>query len=301
MNHRIMTLIAQKGLLLFIIGLCLAVLAILNGKLWSRIVALLYTTSVFGIWLNKQYATDHIMRLLEWDNVASGTPEFLALLLGVPVLGLLFGNLYCGYLCPFGAVQELISFIVPKRMRPRLSHNTVQGARFIKYVILFALILSVFLFKKKDSLQIDPLATVFNIHTWPDLFVTPLWLFLSIGMVLVTRFWCRYLCPTGAFLSLLNQCAWLQRVFPAKKFGRCEFGLSGRDHMDCIYCDRCRYDNILIPERNQALTKDPPNLRSRLFLIWVLIAASLLIWPLVHKTSPVTDPNTPIASLQGTP
>ncbi|MCF7973522.1 MAG: 4Fe-4S binding protein [Phycisphaerae bacterium] len=293
MNHRLMMLLMQKGLLLLIIGLCLAVMAILHGKLWSRLVVLLYSTLVFGFWLNKQYATDHILRVLAWDNILSGTPEFLALLLGAPVLILLFGNLYCGYLCPFGAIQELISFIIPKRVRPRLSHTTVQGARFLKYAVLFALILGVFLFKDKDSVLIDPLTTVFNRHLWPDLFLTPLWLFVGLGVVFVTRFWCRVLCPTGAFLSLLNRCAWLQRLLPAKKFGRCEFGLTGRDHMDCIYCDRCRYENNLIPERNQAITKDPPNLISRLFLCWILIAASLLIWPLVHKSTPVTDPNTP--------
>ncbi len=29
---------------------------------------------------------------------------------------------------------------------------------------------------------------------------------------------------------------------PAKKFGRCEFGVTAKTQLDCIYCDRCRYE-----------------------------------------------------------
>ncbi|NQV32104.1 MAG: 4Fe-4S binding protein, partial [Phycisphaeraceae bacterium] len=291
----------HKGLLLFIAGLFLAAAAIFHGKLWSRMAVLVYTTGTFGFWLNKQYSTDHIMRVLEWDNIFSGSPESLALLIGVPTLILLLGNLYCGYLCPFGAIQELVGLLVPKRFKPRLSRTTVQGARFGKYAVLFAIVISVFAFKNQDGFLIDPLTTVFNTQLWPELFVTPLWLFLGIGILFVTRFWCRYLCPTGAFLSLLNRCVWLQRLLPAKKYGRCEFGLTGRDHLDCIYCDRCNIQNALIPEQKEALTKEKPNLASRFFLIWLLITASLLIWPLLPKNGDLSDPNTPSVAVEGTP
>jgi hypothetical protein len=46
----------------------------------------------------------------------------------------------------------------------------------------------------------------------------------------------------GAFLSLLNNVVILKKYLPAKRFGRCEFGLTAKDRMDCIYCDRCRYE-----------------------------------------------------------
>ena len=61
------------------------------------------------------------------------------------------------------------------------------------------------------------------------------------GSIFYTRFWCRYLCPVGALLSLLNNVTILNRFLPAKRFGRCEFGLTVKDHTDCLYCDRCRY------------------------------------------------------------
>jgi hypothetical protein len=62
-----------------------------------------------------------------------------------------------------------------------------------------------------------------------------------VGSLFYVRFWCRYLCPAGAFLSLLNHVRLLRRWVPAKWFGQCEFGLTASDHLDCLYCDRCRY------------------------------------------------------------
>ena len=241
------------------------------------------------------------MRLLAWDHVLSGTPESLALLMGVPILILLFGNLYCGYLCPFGALQELLGFLIPKRFKPKLSHTTVQGTRFIKYAVLFALVIGVFALKNKEGLLIDPLTSVFNRQLWPALFLTPLWLCLGVGCLFVTRFWCRFMCPTGAFLSLLNRCAWLNRLLPAKKYGRCEFDLTGRDQLDCIHCDRCHYTSRLIPERKEAITREKPGLISRIFLIWLLITTSLLIWPLLHKNADLPAQTDPTQSMQSTP
>jgi hypothetical protein len=52
------------------------------------------------------------------------------------------------------------------------------------------------------------------------------------------------LCPAGAFLSLLNHVAILKRYLPAKKFGRCQFGLTGSDNADCIQCDKCRFEKF---------------------------------------------------------
>jgi len=67
----------------------------------------------------------------------------------------------------------------------------------------------------------------------------------TVGMILIAsilhlRFWCRYLCPAGAFLSLFNRIRLLGRLVPSQWFGRCEFGLTASDRLDCLCCDRCR-------------------------------------------------------------
>jgi len=106
-----------------------------------------------------------------------------------------------------------------------------------------------------------------------------------VGSVFYARFWCRYLCPAGAFLSLFNNVVILKRYLPAKRFDRCEFGLTAKDRMDCLYCDRCRYETSAghltakAAGREKYLLRSPCTpikLLSRYFVVGVLVVATLI-------------------------
>jgi predicted membrane-bound spermidine synthase len=219
--------------------------AMYHNRWWSRAIVLAYTAGVSGFWLNRQFSTDHVTRLLDAQNLLGVPSAALLLLVGIPVLIACVGNVYCGYLCPFGALQELLNLAVPARLRIRLSRPVMGVARFVKYGVLFAVVVAFFAFGSRKLLDFDPLTSCFNRRFWSEKLSESPGLIAAVaalaGSLFVTRIWCRYLCPTGAFLSLFNLAGWLQRYLPAKKFGRCEFGLSGRDRLDCIHCDRCRH------------------------------------------------------------
>ena len=55
------------------------------------------------------------------------------------------------------------------------------------------------------------------------------------------RFWCRNLCPAGAFLSLINGLRLLARWTPAPRPAQCDLGVRSGEELDCIRCDRCRH------------------------------------------------------------
>ncbi len=249
-------------------GVLLALIVIHHGRVWSRVAMLVFTAAVGGIWLNRQYSTDHVVRLLSGQGLLGSPIANACLLLGTPLVILLLGNIYCGYLCPFGALQELLGLVLPKRFKAKPSLPTMTAARFVKHGVLFSLVIVFFTTGSKRFLELDPLTLAFNRQFWTE--SLSLGLILAVAVLLaaafVTRIWCRYLCPTGAFLSLFNLAGWLGRFLPAKKFGRCEFGLGGRDHLDCIHCDRCRYDSPLIPTREEAIANaaksEPPRLSS---------------------------------------
>jgi hypothetical protein len=68
-------------------------------------------------------------------------------------------------------------------------------------------------------------------------------------------------------LSLFNKIAIFSRYMPAKRYANCEYGLSFNDKLDCIYCDKCRY------ERKPVAAEAPARYASRYFLPAVLIIA----------------------------
>ncbi len=222
------------------------------GGFRTRLAALVLTLVLGGIILNAQYSTEQIATLLSLQAPAFGLTGAFLLVIGIPLLVAVFGNMYCGYVCPFGAAGELLSYVVPARYKRPLSLEKMQKARFLKYVVLVVLIIVFFSSRKRTTLAADPLISVFSLQlSASDLRWSAfngqsaaLWILLMIlvGSLLYRRFWCRYLCPVGAFLSLFNKIAILKRYLPAKKFGRCEFGLTPKDQLDCIYCDRCRYE-----------------------------------------------------------
>ncbi len=230
---------------IYLIGAFVAAFVVTHwGGFWSRIVLLTLTFLIGGIALNAQYSTEQIATLLTLEAPTARLTGVFLLVVGVPLMVLLFGNLYCGYVCPFGAAQELLGYVLPRRLRPVSPRDQMRLARFIKYAVLALLIVAFFLSRDRRTLAGDPLTSVFGLCA--ALSGWPAWMFGVIGVALIgslfyVRFWCRYLCPVGAFLSLLSHLRLLRRWVPAKWFGKCEFGLTATDHLDCLSCDRCRH------------------------------------------------------------
>ena len=72
---------------------------------------------------------------------------------------------------------------------------------------------------------------------------------------------------------MFNNIGLLRRFIPAKQFARCEFGLTLKDRMDCIYCDKCRYETRPVPKHEPIPAAEPPRMR---LLSRYLVAAALV-------------------------
>jgi predicted membrane-bound spermidine synthase/Na+-translocating ferredoxin:NAD+ oxidoreductase RnfG subunit len=255
-THRAAYLPDNHGI--YLIGaFVLALIVIYRGGFWSRLIVLLFNLVLGGIILNTQYSSEQIATLLSVHTPALKLTGAFLLVIGVPLLVIIFGNIYCGYICPFGAAQELLGYVLPGRFKQPIQAEAMRKARFVKYVVLLVLIIVFFFSRNRTTLAADPLISIFNPSTlsfdrYPLLagrfsiydFQSAILLIVVtvlIGSIFYGRFWCRYLCPAGAFLSLLNNVAILKQYLPVKRFGRCEFGLTAKDKMDCIHCDRCRF------------------------------------------------------------
>ena len=226
-----------------------------------------------GVILNAQYSSEQIATLLSLQTPAMTLTGAFLLAAGVPLAAAVFGNIYCGYICPFGAAQELLGYIIPARFKQPLALEKMRQARFIKYAVLFVLVIVFFLSRDRTTLAADPLISVFSGRLslsdiqWSiserQSSILVILAIILLGSLFYTRFWCRYLCPAGAFLSLFNKIAILKRILPAKRFGRCEFGLTPTDQLDCIYCDRCRHQANPAGDGQAQASEEPARLLRR--------------------------------------
>ena len=246
--------IPDKTAIYLIIALLSSFIVIYFGGYRTRLAVLIFNLLIAGFFFNAQFSTVQITNLLSFSLPTAGFTGVFLLTVGVPLLVIIFGNVYCGYLCPFGALQELISYIIPDKFKPLPAPQTVRRAVFTRYVLLFIFITAFFLSGKPSVLVADPLIKIFSGMLDTVLIFTAL--IALLGSLFYTRFWCLYLCPAGAFLCLLNRISLLKRLLPAKRFARCEFAILPANIDDCIMCDRCRYNQMAkaIPYGTEKLT-----------------------------------------------
>ena len=285
---------------IYLIGtVVLTLVVIYRGGFWSRLFVLCLNLVLGGVLLNAQYSSEQITTILSGYIPAIKLTGAFMMVIGVPVLVIICGNIYCGYICPFGAAQELLSYVLPQRFKQPIQKEPMQKARFVKYVVLFTLVIMFFICRDKTTLAADPLISIFSLRLSNYDFQSTMFLITAtalMGSIFYRRFWCRYLCPAGAFLSLLNHIAILKRYLPTKRFGKCEFGLTTKDKMDCIQCDRCRYIKsvykVTVEQKNkQTRVLIPCTIAIAIFISAVSVNRFLEVLPIGQDYSTILAPS----------
>lgn len=116
---------------------------------------------------------------------------------------------FCGWLCPFGALQELAAGLARllHLPQPKLSGKLDARLKWVKYALLLAIIGSAFFSSEiTDKLvELEPFKTAITLNfvrSWPYVAYA---VGLLLGSGIVYKFYCRYLCPLGAALALLGR------------------------------------------------------------------------------------------------
>ncbi len=156
-------------------------------------------------------------------------PSSLILLGALVVLTLFFSRGFCGWICPFGSVQEWIgmlgSKIFGKRYNPTGAWD--RALRYLKYVILVVIIALTWHLGTMVFRDYDPFLAFFHLGKGID--ELP-WAYSMLGVMLVgslyiERFFCKYACPLGAVLGILGKVG-LTKI--------------ERDPEDCKGCNICQ-------------------------------------------------------------
>ncbi len=190
-----------------------------------RIVFLTVTLVFLGWYANAQLSVVNLMALFgslvtgfSWQAFLLDPLTFI-LWFSVAAALLFWGRgAYCGWLCPFGALQELTNQIARKLHIPQWTLPWGLHERLwpIKYMIFLGLFgVSLMSVEQAEHLaEIEPFKTAIIlkfIRAWP--FVAYAVALLVAGLF-VERFYCRYLCPLGAALAIparMRMFDWLKR------------------------------------------------------------------------------------------
>jgi NosR/NirI family nitrous oxide reductase transcriptional regulator len=165
-----------------------------------RLTILIAAAGVLGFWGGRFVAVGDVGRfaLLTFPPLLPRLSLYI-LFVGGAIAALIWGNLYCGWICPFGALSELLHKIpVPKlKVSPRFARRAARLRVFILAVIIGLIVGT----RALDAGGYEPFDQAF---AWVGGTLAFVFLaFVLIASVVHYRFFCRYLCAVGGIFGEL--------------------------------------------------------------------------------------------------
>jgi NosR/NirI family transcriptional regulator, nitrous oxide reductase regulator len=195
-----------------------------------------------------------------WETFLMDPMIFILWVFVAATLLLLGRGVYCGWLCPFGALQVLVSKVavrlrVPQFEFPRVVHERLWAFKYVILLVLFGMSLQS-LNTAEHYAEIEPFKTAITLHFARS------WSYVLYALALVAvsafnhKFYCRYVCPLGAGLAVSGRWRlfeWLRRRPECGQpcqvcANECEvkaIGPDGRiDFNECHYCLDCQVTRV---------------------------------------------------------
>lgn len=208
-------------------------------------------------------------------NVSAYSDQLLLMIAIFPIT-ILFGRFFCGNLCSFGAMGDLLWWISSKIIKKPITVNakTDRVLKWLKYVILLFIVVFLWTLALPLDSTYNPW-NVFGMYSTPKGWTNAtalisvgglLLLLIIIGDILIERFFCRYICPLGAIFAVLSHFRLHRIKKPSDNCGacqlctlKCSMGIQLKE-MDsvksgeCIDCYRCVE---VCPRENITTTPSP--------------------------------------------
>lgn len=213
-----------------------------------RWVTLAYTLFYLGFYNGTFLSVSHLTNgLKQGPSLFLNDLPLLLIVVFTIVTTLFWGRVFCSSLCPFGALQDFITRIMPKKWQLQVPQAIHDKALYIKYAILALLVVTSLTFSDLSLFQyFEPFGTIFYISR-----SMVLWAILAVFLLasmFISRFYCRYACPLGAALGVTS----FLSPFRIKRVQQCEVckvcenscptgAIRGDaiDFKECVRCDIC--------------------------------------------------------------
>ena len=135
-------------------------------------------------------------------------------------ISILFWNrgAFCGWLCPFGSLQELLNRIAKKLGVKQIAvphgvHTRLAALKYVIFMLLFGVSMYELGLAEKLS-EVEPFKTAIILKFIREWWFVAFAVILLLAGLFIERFYCRYLCPLGAALAIparLRVFDWLRR------------------------------------------------------------------------------------------
>lgn len=227
--------------------LVLAVVSFRRKSVPLKYATLVFAVGYMGFAKSHLISITNIFSVLDWSLPAVKYNLAFYLFAGFTIVStILFGRLYCGRVCAFGALTQLMDAILPDRLRVDVPKAIEKRAAWIKFGLL-AFAVTYFLTTKDMMVYrfVEPFWMFGLLET------TPMWIGLGVllvATVFVRNLYCRFLCPVGATLGLMSYLT----VFKIKRWSECntckicqkacEWGAIDGPRIvvtECVRCDDC--------------------------------------------------------------
>lgn len=235
--------------LILLVGLLgMSVAAFLRKSTALRWATLTVTLGYLGFYQGGFLSVSHITgALVQGPGLFLSNLPMLVLVVFTLVTTLLWGRIFCSSLCPFGALQDFLTRLAPRRWRVQVPQWLHDRALWIKYGIL-AIIFALAIVNSEISVfqYFEPFGTLFffsgSVLLWTIL------LAILVASLVIERFYCRYVCPLGAALGVLATISpW--RISRVEQCGICKvcehtcptgaIRSADIDFKECVRCDLC--------------------------------------------------------------
>lgn len=163
------------------------------------------------------------------------------------VTTLLVGRVFCGFLCPFGVLQDLLEKVVPRKFKRELPRALHERLWLVKYVVLAAVLLPALAGSRASIFPFfEPFGTVFFLSS--SIVLWGIAAGVLAASAIVPRFYCRYACPLGAALAVASSVSpfRIRRVEHCDHCKVCEQvcptgAIEGPriDFRECVRCNLC--------------------------------------------------------------
>ena len=234
-------------LLMLLAFLSLALFSFLKKSRTLKYLTMIIAVVYMGFIKANLVSMVHIFQLMEWSfPIFRYNVSWYVLMLFTVVSTVFWGRLYCGRICAFGALTQLMDRVIPSRFRFELPQRFDKRAIYVKYIILLTVM--VYFLVTKDNF-IYKVVEPFWMFTFSGSAL--MWILLTLLLlvtVFIRNFYCRYLCSVGAALGLLSNLT----IFGIKRWKQCdtcklcekvcEWGAIQGPKIsvaECVRCDDC--------------------------------------------------------------